>query len=63
LSIDDIAHTFLKIFVPFKFVYFYVFYRRLYQFIGNVSKSAEPPMFQGLFQQYENQTGNFCFFQ
>ncbi|WAR03107.1 VPS18-like protein, partial [Mya arenaria] len=28
---------------------------KLYQFIGTVSKSAEPPMFQHLFQQFEEQ--------
>lgn len=32
---------------------------RLYQFIGNVSKSSEPPMFQSLFQQYENKPEQF----
>ncbi|KAK3096988.1 hypothetical protein FSP39_005437 [Pinctada imbricata] len=32
---------------------------RIYQFIGNVSKSAEPPMFQHLFQQYESGAGQF----
>ncbi|KAJ8299391.1 hypothetical protein KUTeg_023451 [Tegillarca granosa] len=32
---------------------------RLYQFIGTVSKSAEPPMFQQLFQQYETVTEQF----
>ncbi|XP_055900557.1 vacuolar protein sorting-associated protein 18 homolog isoform X1 [Biomphalaria glabrata] len=29
---------------------------RLYQFIGQVSQSSEPPMFLSLFQQYENGT-------
>jgi hypothetical protein len=32
-------------------------FRRLYQFLGNVSKSAEPPMFQQLFAEYEKQKG------
>ena len=31
---------------------------RIYQFIGSVSKSVEPPMFQQLFQHYESGTGN-----
>lgn len=33
--------------------------RRLYQFIGSVSKSSEPPMFQHLFQQYEAEKVQF----
>lgn len=32
---------------------------RLYQFLGNVSKSAEPPMFQQLFAEYEKQKAPF----
>lgn len=33
------------------------FFRRLYQFLGSVSKSAEPPMFQQFFIDYEKQKG------
>ncbi|KAK6183831.1 hypothetical protein SNE40_002395 [Patella caerulea] len=36
---------------------------RLYQFIGNVSTSAEPPMFYSLFQQYENGSEHIQFIE
>ena len=31
--------------------------RRLYQFIGNIPTSTEPPMFQHIFAAYEDKPG------